>query len=325
MNYKELMDFIENKMRMTNVYQPIIIEKMLENGGTASAHSLAAEFLRTDYAQLDYYIYIVNRWPRITLKKHGVITESGRGDRNRMFALTASRLTWKQRRDLAAACRRRLDGYKKEKKLPPYGDGSGFRTPIGISKRYAVLSKCGGRCVACGISSQEMRLEVDHIIPRSKGGSDDLSNLQALCHVCNRQKRDRDDLDFLLEINRDAFGHKGCFLCKPRKMKMENFLAGAAWIKPPYTKPHAVIIPKRHVPNYFELRPPERAMMNDLLEAHLANEDPEARSVSDRRNAGKGFFGEFKMRNFRLDLETSTSEDKSRHCAIHVVPIRRRK
>lgn len=325
MDYEELMDFIENKMKMTNVYQPIMIEKMLKNDGTASAWSVAKEFLSSDYAQLDYYIYIVNRWPRITLKKHGVITESGKGNRNRMFTLTVPEMTREQRENLIDSCRHRLNEYKMCKGLPPHGDGLHSPKAISGSKRYRILSRSAGRCVACGVSSQERAIEVDHIIPRSKGGPDELSNLQALCYKCNSQKRDRDDLDFLLEINRKAFSHKGCFLCRHRKMDAENFLAGAAWIKHPYTKPHAVIMPKRHVPNYFELRPPERAMMNDLLEAHLAREDPEAWSVSDRRNAGKGIFGEFKMRNFRLDLETSTSADESRHCAIHVVPLRARK
>ena len=305
MNYEELMDFIENKMRMTNVYQPIMIEKMLKNGGTASAHSLAKEFLRTDYAQLDYYVHIVNRWPRDTLKNRGVITESGSGDRERMFTLTASRLTKKQRANLATACRRRLNEYKKKKGLPPHDDESGSRESIGGSKRYEVLSKSAGRCVACGISNRKRAIEVDHIIPKNRGGLDELSNLQALCYKCNRQKRDRDDLDFLLEINRKAFGHNGCFLCKPRKLKMENFLAGAARIKGPYAEPRLVIMPKRHVPNYFELRPPERAMMHDLLKTHTAKRG-------------------FRMNDFRLDLKTSSSRDMSRHCAIHVVPIRKR-
>lgn len=326
MNYEELMDFVENKMRMTNVYQPVMIEKMLKNGGKASAWSVAKEFLRTDYAQLDYYVHIVNRWPRDTLKKHGVITETGRGDRNRTFMLTVSGLTREQRENLVASCRHRLNKYKMCKGLPPHGDGSFSPKAISGSMRYNVLKKSAGRCVACGVSNQERAIEVDHIIPRSKGGPDELSNLQALCYKCNSQKRDRDDLDFLLEINREAFSHKGCFLCKQRKMKMDNSLAGAAWIRHPYTKPHAVIIPKRHVPNYFELRPPERAMMNDLLEEHLAREDPPTAGYSrDRTQTGSMSIEEkFRMRNFRLDLETSTSVDESRHCAIHVVPIRKR-
>ena len=44
------------------------------------------------------------------------------------------------------------------------------------------------KCVFCGRNSNQIQLEVDHIIPFSKGGSNNLSNLQTLCIDCNRGK-----------------------------------------------------------------------------------------------------------------------------------------
>lgn len=60
------------------------------------------------------------------------------------------------------------------------------RIEIPESDRMAVLSV--GACVYCG--SREL-LTVDHVIPWSWGGSNDLSNLQCLCWPCNQGKSNR--------------------------------------------------------------------------------------------------------------------------------------
>lgn len=41
-------------------------------------------------------------------------------------------------------------------------------------------------------------LECDHIIPYSKGGSNELENLTTSCRKCNRQKKDKSVDEFLL-------------------------------------------------------------------------------------------------------------------------------
>ena len=62
---------------------------------------------------------------------------------------------------------------------------------------WSVLARDNWTCCSCGRSSKEegITLEVDHIVPRSKGGSDDIDNLQTLCKKCNIGKSNRDDTD----------------------------------------------------------------------------------------------------------------------------------
>jgi hypothetical protein len=56
------------------------------------------------------------------------------------------------------------------------------------SIRRAVHERDGGACVRCGDRPPTVELHVDHIYPWSKGGSNDLSNLQLLCERCNLSK-----------------------------------------------------------------------------------------------------------------------------------------
>ncbi|MDR0327184.1 MAG: HNH endonuclease, partial [Planctomycetaceae bacterium] len=48
-----------------------------------------------------------------------------------------------------------------------------------------------GKCNACGREFEMWDFEIDHIIPKSKGGGDYYENYQLLCGSCNRIKGDR--------------------------------------------------------------------------------------------------------------------------------------
>lgn len=63
--------------------------------------------------------------------------------------------------------------------------------------RYNVLKRDNFTCQKCGITSKDgAKLEVDHIIPVSKGGKTIMSNLQTLCDRCNSGKNDKTKEDF---------------------------------------------------------------------------------------------------------------------------------
>lgn len=59
-------------------------------------------------------------------------------------------------------------------------------TLFGYEVREYLLEKWGRTCVYC--DAQGMPLEVDHIHPKSRGGSDRVSNLAIACHDCNQSK-----------------------------------------------------------------------------------------------------------------------------------------
>ncbi len=72
-----------------------------------------------------------------------------------------------------------------------------IQTPYNSRENKAKLFfEQDARCAICGHSPGVRMMEVDHIKPRSKGGTDDISNLQLLCGPCNRRKSARDDQAF---------------------------------------------------------------------------------------------------------------------------------
>lgn len=65
-----------------------------------------------------------------------------------------------------------------------------------IKKKF--LRMQGGRMECCHYLTKNGEFEVDHKIPLSRGGKDEISNLQILCKSCNRKKSNR--FDFKLNV-----------------------------------------------------------------------------------------------------------------------------
>ena len=55
--------------------------------------------------------------------------------------------------------------------------------------RIVVLRRDNYLCQLCLVRDRlEVAREVDHIKPKAQGGTDELSNLQSLCHKCHKEK-----------------------------------------------------------------------------------------------------------------------------------------
>lgn len=80
------------------------------------------------------------------------------------------------------------------REAPPASPPPGFERGISARLRAAVLDRNGFTCQMCGLSpgdtdpatGRKVRLHVGHIIDKSHGGKDELSNLRTLCSTCNQ-------------------------------------------------------------------------------------------------------------------------------------------
>lgn len=62
------------------------------------------------------------------------------------------------------------------------------RTPLSPRLRFQILRRDGYTCQYCGKTGKDSELEIDHVIPVSRGGTNDEGNLQVACRDCNRGK-----------------------------------------------------------------------------------------------------------------------------------------
>ena len=112
----------------------------------------------------------------------------------------ANILTWVKR--LSALCRitaisQELVRFDTQQMESSEISGVGYQqgTLAGYEIREFLLSKLNRTCAYCGV--KDTRLEIEHIQPRSKGGSNRVSNLCLACVPCNQKKGNQDIKDFL--------------------------------------------------------------------------------------------------------------------------------
>ena len=261
--YRALDRFIQNEMRMSHIYQPVMLRELLTRGGEASVQQIARALLAEDRSQVEYYERIATGMVGPVLTRRSIASKD-----RRLYRLNgAHQLSDPERRTLIDHVRCE-DRSLSRTSAPTRGHtGESRNGYLPGTLRYEVLKQANFRCALCGISAEEKALEVDHIVPRNRGGTDDHFNLQALCYSCNATKRDRDDTDFRGVAQSYRERQVGCLFCDMLgdRIVADNALCYAIRDAHPVTPLHTLIVPKRHVSDWFALHRPERNASERLL------------------------------------------------------------
>lgn len=292
-------------MRMSHIYQPVMLIQLLSNKGEATVNQIAKSILSKDESQIEYYEHITKNMVGKVLTKNRGITEK---DKNQYRLIGYEQLDKDEIKELITLCHQKIDEYL-EKRSDAWSHRKKSSGYISGTIRYEVLKRAKFRCELCGISAEEKALEVDHIIPRNKGGSDDISNLQALCYSCNSMKRDKDDTDFRKVAESYNDREEGCLFCEIEKDRIivSNELCYAIRDGFPVTEHHSLIIPHRHVADYFELYQPELNAVNQMINEikdDIKEMDSDVTSFNVGMNCGE-------------DAGQTIS-----HCHVHLIPRR---
>jgi ATP adenylyltransferase len=307
MLFDTLTDFITTKMRMSHVYQPVMLMSLLTKGGKCHEREIASDLLIRDESQIEYYTQITNNMVGRVLRDHEIVE---RDRTTRTYSLPGyETLTDDQRAKLIDLCRARLDAFVEARGRAIYDHRRVSLGYISGTLKYEVLKRARFRCELCGISADEKALEPDHILPRKHGGTDDLPNLQALCYSCNAMKRDRDDTDFRAIRESYDYRQSGCLFCEisSERILAENGLAYAIADAYPVSPLHTLIITKRHVATFFELGQAEVNACTALM-----NQQKTRIQLADHSVNG-----------FNVGVNSGESAGQTiAHCHIHLIPRR---
>lgn len=265
MNYEKLKIFLTEQMRMSHIYQPVMIKKLLSNRGQATDIQIAEMLLQFDPSQKEYYQKITNNMVGKVLRSRKVVTKEKATYKLEDF----DKLNFNQKKELIAICEEKIDEYIKKRGDAIWNHRRINRNNIPGTIRYEVLKRANFRCELCGISADKRALEVDHITPVNSGGENTINNYQALCYVCNATKGDRDNTNFWEYGKIFKKRESGCLFCemKPKRIIQQNNLAYLIDDKYPVTSGHCLIIPKRHFADYFEITQPEINGIYALMQA----------------------------------------------------------
>ena len=198
LTFSKLKTYILDEMRMSHVYQPVMLQVILDQGGYANVEDIAKALLSHDKSEIEHYKDRTKNMVGRILAKNGIVEPIKDGRKIAGYKLNIDSLSKIETTTLKRLCENRLDEYTEK-----HGDR--------IWKRRTQL-------------------------PRHEHASD-------------------------------------CLFCRMGSIRVvsENELCYAIRDGYPVTPLHTLVIPKRHVANYFDLHQSELDAMQGLLDEQYAD------------------------------------------------------
>jgi len=155
MKPNDLHRYITEQMRMSHVYQPVMLLELLKSGGKATVEQIAKALLSHDRSQVEYYEIRTKNMVGKVLTNNGVVVPVKDGNRIVGYCLKDFVDVDAEDRDrLIAECEAKIADYIERRGSNIWQHRFNAKGYVPGSTRYEVLKNAKYRCELCGASAE---------------------------------------------------------------------------------------------------------------------------------------------------------------------------
>lgn len=148
MTYERLLGFVQNRMRMPHVYQPVMLMALLRGGGRSSTREIARSILLHDESQVEYYQDVTRNMVGRVLRCPGIAEKEDGG-----YSLVRyDGPDPEQIEHLAELCEARCSTNTRPSGAGESGSTGGYRPATSSGRSSTRCLSAPGFAASCGVS-----------------------------------------------------------------------------------------------------------------------------------------------------------------------------